>query len=87
MNTHASRFAFHRLWLKKNFMALLGLSSLQRPIIYIRAELVTVLRPLVLIQEFVLRPSQESCTKNWGLMKPYSNCCESEVGFVAMTVT
>lgn len=66
MNTHASRFAFHRLWLKKNFMALLGLSSLQRPIIYIRAELVTVLRPLVLIQESVLRPSQESCTKNWG---------------------
>lgn len=62
LNTHATRFAFHRLWLKKNFMALLSLSCLQRPIIHIRAELIALLRPENSGPESLLCSSRNDCT-------------------------
>lgn len=65
LHTHATRFAFHRLWLKKNFMALLGLSSLQRPIIHIRAELLALLRPAMFGTESDIYSNRESCTASW----------------------
>lgn len=45
LRTQGARFEFHRMWLKQNFAAMLGLSCIQRPIADIRTELQDFLIP------------------------------------------
>jgi len=45
LQTRGTRFEFHRMWLKQNFVAMAGLSCIQRPINNIRNELRDYLFP------------------------------------------
>jgi hypothetical protein len=65
LHTHSTRFLFHRLWLKQNFMALLGLSCLQRPLFPIRAELQALFPPTDVRAKSSTPPNRMSCPAGW----------------------
>ncbi|MNQ82581.1 hypothetical protein D3C85_976350 [compost metagenome] len=61
LHTHADRYLFHRLWLAKNFTALFALSSMQLPIVHIRAGLQASLTPQMLTADPVRVCNWEYC--------------------------
>ncbi|MDN7144023.1 hypothetical protein KC131_25595 [Pseudomonas sp. JQ170] len=61
LHTHSDRYLFHRWWLAKNFTGLFALSSIQRPICHICAELHATLTPQMLTTEPVPVHNWEHC--------------------------
>jgi hypothetical protein len=70
LHTHSPRYLFHRFWLAKNFTALFALSSVQLPIVYIRAQLQALLSP----QSFLAEPVP---VENWNYCHSFTTANEN----------